>query len=140
MRIKVPKYIAEKLDGLRKGDFIVQPFRASGPGGQHRNKVSTAVRITHILTGVTAEATDSRSQADNKAAAFRKLIHKLIEYYKEEEEQRRTNTGWAEKIRTYHKPRGTVKDHRTGCTYDYDAILDGQLDKLIFDCVTRLNR
>jgi peptide chain release factor 2 len=132
MKIKVPEYVADKLDGLRKKDFNVQTFRASGPGGQHRNKVETAVRITHIATGVTAEATNSRSQADNKKAAFQKLVMKLVAYYKEEGvKERKINLGWGEKIRTYHEPRGVVKDHRTGVEASYAVVLDGGIDCFI---------
>lgn len=129
----VPEYIANKLDGLRKTDLRIQFFRSSGPGGQHRNKVETAVRITHKATGVTAEASDSRSQSDNRTAAFLRLVDKLIEHYRGEmcEQERKINSGWAEKIRTYHEPRNTVKDHRTGATHPYSDVIDGDLDPLI---------
>jgi len=131
MRIKVPKHVADKIDGLSKKDFKVTTFRSSGPGGQHRNKTDTAVRITHSETGVAAEATDSKSQATNKKVAFRKLVHKLIEYYHEDESERRTSIGWGEKIRTYHEPRGLVTDHRTGVTKRYSDVIDGDLDAFI---------
>ena len=63
MRIKLPKYVAEKLIGTSKKDLRVQFFSASGKGGQHRNKTDTACRMTHIATGISAESTDSRSQS-----------------------------------------------------------------------------
>lgn len=133
MRIKLPKYVAEKLIGTSKKDLRVQFFRASGKGGQHRNKTDTACRMTHIATGISAESTDSRSQSENKWAAWKKLVDRLIKHYTKEmaQESRRTNSGWAEKIRTYHQPRGTVTDHRTGVTQDYGKTLDGDLDKFI---------
>lgn len=136
MKIKVHPHVADQLDGLRKKDFRLQFFRASGPGGQHRNKTSTATRITHIATGISAEATDSRSQSDNRAAAFRKLVAKLVEHYAGQFQTaaRRTNAGWAEKIRTYHEPRDTVTDHRTGVTRGYKAVLAGDIDPFIDAC------
>ena len=73
MKIKVHPHVAERLDGLRKTDLRLQFYRASGPGGQHRNKTATACRITHLATGLSAEATDSRSQADNRRNALRRL-------------------------------------------------------------------
>lgn len=132
MKLKVPKHVADKIVGLSKSDLVIKPFIASGPGGQHRNKVFTAVRITHVETGIYAEATDSRSQSTNKKNAFQKLVKKLIAHYtKEEGKERETNMGWAAKIRTYHEPRNEVKDHRSGATHPYDKVLDGDLDKLI---------
>ena len=132
-KIKVSPFVASKIDGLRKTDFRVQFFKASGPGGQHRNKTSTAARITHIKTGISAEATDSRSQADNRANAFKKLINKLIEHYESMTiaEERKINSGWAEKIRTYHQPRGTVTDHRSGVAVNYDDAMNGEIDDFI---------
>ena len=133
MRRMVPKYVADRIVGTTKKDLRIQFFRASGKGGQHRNKTDTACRITHIATGVTAEATDSRSQASNKVKAWLKLVNRLIAHYKSEmvQEARRTNTGWGEKIRTYHQVRGEVKDHRTGVVQGYEQTLDGDIDKFI---------
>jgi protein subunit release factor A len=133
VRVKVPKHVADKLVGITKKDVRVEFFRASGKGGQHRNKTDTACRMTHLATGISAEATDSRSQADNKQGAWFKLVNRLIAYYKAQmvQEERRTNKGWAEKIRTYHEPRGIVKDHRTGITQNYQRTLDGDLDQFI---------
>jgi protein subunit release factor A len=130
MRVRLPKDVAEKMLKVTKKDLRIDFFRASGKGGQHRNKTDTACRITHLPTGISAETTDSRSQADNKSRAWMKLITRLIAHYKAETraEARRTNTGWAEKIRTYHQPRGVVKDHRTGVEQDYDKTLNGDLD------------
>jgi protein subunit release factor A len=133
MRIKLPKDVGEKLLEVNKKNLRVQYFRASGKGGQHRNKTDTACRITHIPTGVSAEATDSRSQADNKSKAWLKLVRRLIAHWTKETatEARRMNSGWGEKIRTYHQPRGTVKDHRTGVEQDFERTMDGDLDAFI---------
>ena len=133
MRLTVPKYVADKIIGTTKKDVRIQFFRASGAGGQHRNKADTACRITHIATGTTAEASDSRSQADNKAKAWLKLVERLIAHYKKEMRQdaRRMSCGWSEKIRTYHEPRGVVKDHRTGVTHGYEETLDGDIAPFI---------
>ena len=133
MRVNVPKYVADKIVGITKKDLRIEFYRASGKGGQHRNKTDTACRITHKATGVSAESTDSRSQGDNKTGAWLKLVDRLIAHYKKEmvQEERRMNSGWSEKIRTYHEPRGTVKDHRTGVVQGYKETLDGDLDKFI---------
>ncbi len=133
MRFTVPKYVADKIIGTTKKDLRVQFFRASGKGGQHRNKTDTACRMTHKVTGISAESTDSRSQASNKSKAWLKLVDRLITHYKKEmvQEERRMNSGWSEKIRTYHEPRGVVKDHRTGVTNGFQKTLDGDLDKFI---------
>jgi len=133
MRKTVPKYVADKIIGTTKKDLRIQFFRASGAGGQHRNKADTACRIIHIATGITAEATDSRSQGDNKAKAWIKLVERLIAFYTKQmsQEERRMNSGWSEKIRTYHQVRGVVKDHRTGAINGYNETLDGDIDKFI---------
>jgi len=138
MKLKVPKHVADQLCGLSKKDFKVQTFKAPGNGGQRKNKVETAVRIIHIATGIAAEATNTRSQATNKEEAFRKLILRLVDHYTEEDPARRINLGWAEKIRTYHQPRNTVKDHRTGTEHPYDLVLDGDISAFIESCVLQL--
>jgi len=130
VRITLPKDVAAKLLEVNKKCCRVQFFRASGKGGQHRNKTDTACRITHIPTGISAEATDSRSQADNKGKAWLKLVHRLIDHWTKETvtEARRMNSGWAEKIRTYHQIRGVVKDHRTGVEQDFEKTMAGDID------------
>lgn len=130
MKRTVSKYVASKLDGLRKKDFRVERFKSSGPGGQHRNKVETAVRITHIATGVSAEATDSKSQARNKRNAFFRLADKLIKHYTKESIGEDETGRNLQRIRTYNEPRNTVKDHRTGIEAEYKTVLDGDLDCL----------
>ena len=84
MRRTVPKYVADRIIGTTKKDLRIQFFRSSGAGGQHRNKADTACRMIHIATGVTAEATDSRSQGDNRTKAWLKLVDRLIAFYTKE--------------------------------------------------------
>lgn len=133
MKIKVSKYVADQICGTNKKDFRIEYFCASGPGGQHRNKVATACRMTHKETGISAESSDSRSQDVNRREAFKKVVFKLIEYFKKQQpqEERRVTAGWGDKIRTYHEPRNTVKDHRTKVIKGYQETLDGDLDEFI---------
>jgi peptide chain release factor 1 len=112
MKLKAHK---EKVFSATKKDFRVDTFRGSGPGGQNRNRRDTAVRITHIETGLSAEAQDSRSQADNKKSAFHKLVKKLVALLKREV-PKGTNT---RVIRTYHEPRDTVYDYASGDKFSY---------------------
>ena len=128
MIIKVPRYVANKLDGLRKKDFRIQTFRGSGPGGQHRNKVETAVRMTHIATGISVESTDSKSQAQNRSSAFLKLAKKLIQYYTKEYIRTTQQSVPSRTIRTYNEKRNIVKDHRTGVEASYKSVLDGEIN------------
>lgn len=119
----------------RKEDFRVDFFRASGKGGQNRNKRDTACRITDLKTGLVAEATEHRTQKANKDAAFRRLANRIINKAVAAERALREKGptgefGDSDKIRTYHFPRKTVKDHRTGVTAPLSAVLDGQLELL----------
>jgi protein subunit release factor A len=131
MIIKVPRYVANKLDGLRKKDFRIQTFKGSGPGGQHRNKVETAVRITHKATGISAESTDSKSQSQNRSNAFLKLSKKLIQHYTKEHYEEARYRVPPETIRTYNEIRNAVKDHRTGVEANYQSVIDGDIDCFI---------
>lgn len=131
MKLSAPKHVADELLKVNKKTLEINYFRASGKGGQHRNKTDTACRIKHKPTGIIAESTDSRSQADNRYSAFRKLIARLADHYDNTHKERLTAAGWSEKIRTYHEPRGTVKDHRTGVTAPYRDTLDGKLEPFI---------
>lgn len=119
---------------VAKEDLKLDFFRGSGPGGQFRNKVSTACRITHIPTGLSAQATEHRSQTQNKEAAFKKLAELLIPIMKKAVK----NTNGTEEaatseevIRTYKRKDNLVIDKRTNKTFNYDDILDGKLDALI---------
>ncbi len=121
-------------------DLNIETFRSSGHGGQHVNKVSTAVRITHIPTGIVATSQSERSQHQNRVSALKVLRARLLDERRREEEgrvkeRRRSLIGTgerSEKIRTYNFPQRRVTDHRTNLTlYRLEEILDGNLDELI---------
>ncbi len=132
---------AEEIDiAVRPEDIKVDTFRASGPGGQHMQKNETAVRITHVPTGIVVACQDERSQHRNRELAMRILRAKLweIEQAKRERElrearRRQIGTGdRSEKIRTYNFPQSRVTDHRIELTVHRLAdVLDGDLDLLI---------
>ena len=115
-------------------------FRASGAGGQHINKTESAVRITHLPTGVVVECQDERSQHKNKDKAMKILRSRLYEALMQEQNdkiasERRSQVGTgnrSERIRTYNFPESRVTDHRIGLTlYKLEYILNGSLDEII---------
>jgi peptide chain release factor 1 len=125
---------------LNPDELRIDTFRSQGAGGQYVNKVSSAVRITHIPTGIVASCQDERSQLRNKMRAMAVLRARLLDrerqrQQKEITETRRSQVGTgerSEKIRTYNFPQGRVSDHRINLTlYNLDAILQGELDELI---------
>jgi peptide chain release factor 1 len=121
-------------------DLKIDTYRASGPGGQHVNKTDSAIRITHLPTGIVVQCQDERSQHKNRAHAMRMLRAKLYEI---EEQKRRSELAStrkslvgsgdrSEKIRTYNFRDGRITDHRIGLTlYKIEAILNGGMDELI---------
>ena len=136
----------EQVDvDLRSEDIEMQVFRASGAGGQHINKTSSAVRLIHRPTGITVSCQEERSQVQNRERCMQMLASKLYEI-----EQTRISSEYAadrksqvgtgmrnERIRTYNFPQGRVTDHRIGLSlYKIDAIMDGDLDELIDALVT----
>lgn len=121
-------------------DLQIDTYRASGAGGQHVNKTESAIRITHLPTGLVVTCQDERSQYKNKDKAMKVLRSRLYELERERQEAgaaaaRRSQVGGAwrsEKIRTYQFLQGRVTDHRLGLTlYKLDAVLDGGLDEFI---------
>jgi peptide chain release factor 1 len=121
-------------------DLRIDVYRSSGPGGQHVNTTDSAVRITHIPTGLVVTCQDEKSQHKNKAKAMRVLRARLKERMEQEKEQevseeRRKQVGTgdrSERIRTYNFPQGRVTDHRVGLTlYKLEDVLAGSLDPLL---------
>ena len=124
-------------------DLKIDVFRSSGAGGQHINKTESAVRITHIPTGVVVECQDERSQHKNKDKAMKVLRARLFESMQQEQadkiaSERKMQVGTgdrSERIRTYNFPQGRMTDHRIGLTlYRLESILNGDLDE-IFDAL-----
>ncbi len=124
---------------IRPDEIRIDTFRASGAGGQHINKTDSAVRITHLPTGIVVECQDDRSQHKNKAQALKVLAARIKDKQVREQQAseaatRRTLVGSgdrSERIRTYNYPQGRVTDHRINLTlYKLEFILDGDLDEL----------
>jgi peptide chain release factor 1 len=125
---------------LNPAELRIDTFRASGAGGQHVNKTDSAIRITHLPTGIVAECQDDRSQHRNKARAMAVLLARLRDREREERQQkeaseRRNLIGSgdrSDRIRTYNFPQGRLTDHRIGLTlYRLANILDGDLDEVV---------
>ncbi|WP_410518154.1 peptide chain release factor 2 [Anaplasma ovis] len=126
-------------------DLRIDTYRASGAGGQHVNKTESAVRITHIPSGIVVQCQTSRSQHQNRAEAYSLLRSRLYEMELQEKEKKmaqehdsRCDIGWGHQIRSYvMHPYRMVKDLRTGCeTGDVDSVLNGDLDKFITATLT----
>ena len=122
------------------GDLQIDTYRSGGAGGQHVNKTESAIRITHLPTGLVVECQDERSQHKNRDRAMKILRTKLYEMQqqaldKERASERRSQVGSgdrSERVRTYNYPQGRVTDHRIGLTlHRLDAVLDGDLDEII---------
>ncbi len=125
---------------LNPADLRIDTFRASGAGGQHINKTDSAVRITHLPSGIVVECQDDRSQHRNRAQAMAVLASRLLDKERTERAQKEASmrkslvgTGdRSERIRTYNFPQGRVTDHRINLTlYRIDAIMDGELDEIV---------
>lgn len=137
--VVMPKLEMEDID-INKADLKIDTFRASGAGGQHVNKTESAIRITHLPTGVVSESQDGRSQHKNKEIAMQRLYQKIQEQQRAQHESsvasaRRSLVGSgdrSDKIRTYNYPQNRVTDHRIGLTlYSLDKIVEGDIGGVI---------
>jgi len=136
----LPEVDEIEAEEINPADLRVDTYRASGAGGQHVNKTDSAVRLTHMPTGIVVECQDERSQHKNRARAMSLLQARLLdtrvaEQQSEQAAQRRMLVGSgdrSERIRTYNFPQGRVTDHRINLTlYKLDEILEGGLDQVI---------
>ena len=130
---------------LNPADLQIDTYRSSGAGGQHVNKTESAIRITHLPTGIVVECQDERSQLKNKDKAMKVLRSRLYEAAQQEQmnkiaSERKAQVGTgdrSERIRTYNFPQGRVSDHRIGLTlYRLEQILNGDLDEIIDALIT----
>ena len=137
---------AEEIDvEIDPEDLRIDVYRSSGPGGQHVNKTASAVRITHLPTGLVVTCQDEKSQHKNKAKAMKVLRSRLLDIETAQQqskisEERKTMVGSgdrSERIRTYNFPQARVTDHRLGLTlYKLEALLQGELDFVIEPLIT----
>ena len=125
---------------INPNDLQIDTYRSGGAGGQHVNKTESAIRITHIPTGLVVQCQDERSQHKNRDKAMRVLKSRLLELYQSkaaeaEADERKSQVGSgdrSERIRTYNFPQSRVTDHRIGLTlYKLEAFLDGDMDEVI---------
>ena len=130
---------------INPADLKIDTFRSSGAGGQHINKTSSAIRVTHIPTGTVVECQDERSQFKNKDKALKILRSRLLDVAQREHDEaiasdRKAQVGTgdrSERIRTYNYPQGRVTDHRIGLTlYKLDQILNGDIDEVVDALIT----
>lgn len=139
----LPEMEEVELD-INPADIKMDVFRSSGAGGQHVNKTSSAVRLTHIPTGIVVECQNERSQLQNREFAMKMLMTKLYEMEQEKQNkelasERKSQVGSgdrSEKIRTYNYPQGRITDHRIGKNiYQFDNFLNGDIDELVDELI-----
>ena len=125
---------------INEKDLKIDTYRSSGAGGQHVNKTESAIRITHLPTGMVVTCEDERSQIKNREKAMKVLKSRLYDFYeqqaiKEYADERKTQVGTgdrSERIRTYNYPQGRVTDHRIGFTlYSLENFLSGDMSEMI---------
>jgi peptide chain release factor 1 len=135
----IPVWEDEEIN-INRADLKIDTFRSSGAGGQHVNKTESAIRITHLPTGIVSESQDGRSQHQNKEIAMQKLYQRILDQQTAAKQselaaQRRSLVGSgdrSEKIRTYNYPQNRCTDHRINLTlYHLDQIMDGQIEGII---------
>ena len=133
---------ADQMDDvvLNPAELRIDTFRASGAGGQHVNKTESAIRVTHLPTGIVVECQDSRSQHKNREKALSVLAARIRDKQQREQQAKMASTrksligsgDRSERIRTYNFPQGRVTDHRINLTlYKIDRIMDGELDEIV---------
>ena len=133
--------VADEVEvDIKQSDLRIDVYRAGGPGGQSVNTTDSAVRITHIPTGIVVQCQDEKSQHKNKAKAMKVLASRMLEAKRAEADAaeaaaRKAQVGSgdrSERIRTYNFPQNRVTDHRVGLTlYNLDRIIEGDLDDLV---------
>ena len=125
---------------IKETDLRIDTYRSSGAGGQHVNKTESAIRITHLPTGMVVSCQDEKSQLKNKEQAMRVLKSRLYDFYHNQQQAERAGArksqigsgDRSERIRTYNFPQGRVTDHRIGLTlYKLDSFLDGDMDEML---------
>jgi peptide chain release factor 2 len=145
----IPEATEEIQVEINPKDLRIDAYRASGPGGQNVNKVSSAIRITHLPTGMVAQSQNSRSQHDNREAAMKILKSRLYEQMVKEQKQKiedlrgeKKDIAWGNQIRSYvFQPYTLVKDHRSGTeTSSVQKVIDGDLDLFIESMLKGINK
>lgn len=121
----------ELIFSARKKDFRIERIRGTGPGGQHRNKTESCIRLTHIESGIAEYCCESRSQHTNLRTAFRRLAPRLVDHYVGKDNKKRWAAG-QERVRTYHEPDDRVTDHRSGRKFSYrETVGRGDIEPLL---------
>jgi len=141
----MPELPESEMPEINPADLRIDTYRSSGAGGQHVNTTDSAVRITHIPTGIVVECQDERSQHKNKAKAMSVLASRIVQAEQERQAAEQADTrrnllgsgDRSDKIRTYNYPQGRVTDHRINLTlYRLDEVMNGKIDELIQPIIT----